>query len=78
MLEAKASICPTIQKIYFYIVVSFRYLDNLTYFNNNVCLKARSLVVSDLRLEAKGSRFESCYATFVQSWALCSNRQANI
>ena len=39
--------------------------------------RARSLVVSDLRWETKGSRFESgCY--YVRRWTLCSNRQANV
>ena len=36
---------------------------------------ARNLVVSDLRLETKGS---SPAATFVQKWTFCSNRPANI
>ena len=44
-------------------------------FKQIVDLKARSLVVSDLRSGAKvpGS---SPAATYVQRWALCSNRSA--
>ena len=38
---------------------------------------AHSLVVSDFRLETKGSRFEPA-ATYVQRWALWSNRPANV
>ena len=40
-------------------------------------LRMRSLVVSDLRSETKGSRFESA-ASYVQRWALCSNCVANV
>ena len=38
---------------------------------------ARSLVVSDLRSEPKGPG-SSPAATYVQMWALCSNRPANV
>ena len=44
----------------------------------NYYVKARSLVVSDLRLEAKGFPGSSPAATYVQKWLLCSNRQANV
>ena len=39
--------------------------------------RARNLVVSDLHLETKGSRFESG-ATYVQRWTLCSNCPVNV
>ena len=35
------------------------YLPSGQYYVNILCFKARSLVVSDLRWETKGSRFES-------------------
>ena len=44
-------------------------------YNSN---KARSLVVSDLHSESKGSPVSSPAASYVQRWALCSNYPANI
>ena len=39
-------------------------------------IRALSLMVNDLRLETKGSG-SSLAASYVQKWALCSNRPAN-
>ena len=49
---------------------------NLKRLNTNS--RARNLVISDLRSETKGSPGSSPAASYVQRWALCSNRPANV
>ena len=52
-------------------------MDTITGIFQITAIRARSLVVSDLRSETKGSG-SSPAATYVQSWAVCSNRPANV